>query len=533
MPEQFPTTNSVSRRSVLLGGAAALGAASLGGSDIARAATTRGAGRAAKLGPYFNLGVASGDPLPDGFVLWTRLAPNPTAEDGLGGMPDKTVPVDWELATDEKFANIVRKNTVDAVPDSAHSVHVELDGLDPGTEYFYRFRAEGNYSDVGRTRTAPAAGTMGDLTVCFASCAHYGEGLFTAYRRIAEDQPGLILHLGDYQYEYEGKSEDIRDVLGPETVSLANYRQRHAQYKTDLDLQAAHAIAPWLVVFDDHEVENNWADEIPEDGSQTPGEDFLARRTAALQAYYENMPLRSSAKPSGKDMKLYRRYSWGGLATFHMLDTRQYRSDQACDDGWNDVSSGSCKEEWEDQSRTLTGTDQREWLLDGFNNSSARWDVLGQQVFFAQRERGKGNGSELHMDGWDGYPSDQDAILAAMGNSKVRNGVVFTGDVHRHYAGELKENYDDPDSPNLGVELVTTSVTSGGNGGDDTNDEIMQANPHLKFYKNRRGYVRTKFTEGELRADFRVLSSVTSEGAEATTEQTFVVNDGEHKLNPT
>ncbi|MQA09646.1 MAG: alkaline phosphatase [Pseudonocardiaceae bacterium] len=477
------------------------------------------------------MGVASGDPVADGVVLWTRLAPDPDAENGLGGMPeDKVVPVEWQIATDEQFTQIVQDGTVDAVSASAHSVHIEAEGLDAGTEYFYRFRAEGNYSPVGRTRTAPAPGTMGELTMCFASCAHWEHGFFAAYRRMAEDQPGLILHLGDYQYEYEKNHGEppegggfVRDHPDKETTSLALYRQRHGLYKTDLDLQAAHAVAPWVVVFDDHEVENNWAGDVPEDGSQTPGDDFLPRRKAAFQAYYENMPLRSAAKPSGSDMQLYRRFSWGGLATFHMLDTRQYRDDQ-CEDS-------SCDPD--DPDRTITGSQQEQWLLDGFNNSSARWDVLGQQVFFARRDNKPGDGEELNMDAWDGYTASRDRIASAMSNSKVRNGVVLTGDVHRHWAAEVKEDHSNPDSKNVGVELVTTSITSTGDGDPDaTNKDVLEENPHIKYYKNLRGYVRTTFTETELRADFRTLDKVSVEDGAASTDATFLVSDGDPTLKP-
>ncbi|GAA2808591.1 alkaline phosphatase D family protein [Saccharopolyspora taberi] len=518
-----PQRPAVTRRAVLLGGAAALGATALGGSALASALSSPGAGLGRRIADPFTLGIASGDPLPDGVVLWTRLAPEPTAEDGKGGMPDKVVGVQWEVAEDEGFTKIVQSGDAEAAPELGHSVHVELEGLQPGAEYFYRFRAEGAISPVGRTRTAPAPGTMGELTMCFASCAHFGEGHFTAYKRMAEDEPGLILHLGDYQYEYAAKEEDVRKVLGPETRTLANYRQRHGQYKTDPDLQLAHSVAPWLVVWDDHEIENNWADETPE----KPDDGFLDRRKAAMQAYYENMPLRSGSKPNGIDTQLYRRYQWGGLANFHMLDTRQYRSDQACGDG---VQSGC--DDREDPNRSLTGAEQEKWIIDGFGSTSARWDVLGQQVFFSKIDLTPGAEEGYNMDAWDGYVANRDRIAGAMADSKVRNGVVLTGDVHRHWAAEIKRTHDDADSPAVGTEFVTTSITSGGDGSDDGNQDVLDENPHVKFYANRRGYIRTKFTETELRADYRVLSKVSEPGAAAETAKSFVVEDGNPKLNP-
>ncbi|KAA5833508.1 alkaline phosphatase D family protein [Saccharopolyspora hirsuta] len=517
-----PLSRRVSRRAVLLGGAAALGATALGGSALANALAMPGAG-VRRLADPFTLGVASGDPLPDGVVLWTRLAPKPTADDGLGGMPDKVVPVQWEVAEDEQFTKVVQSGEAQAAPELGHSVHVELEDLRPGAEYFYRFRAEGEISPVGRTRTAPAADALGELTMCFASCAHYGEGYFTAYRRMAEDDPHLILHLGDYQYEYAAKDEDVREVLGPETRTLANYRQRHGQYKTDPDLQLAHATAPWVVVWDDHELENNWADEVPE----KPDDGFLDRRKAAFQAYYENMPLRSTAKPSGTDLQLYRRIRWGSLVNFHMLDTRQYRDDQACGDG---VQSGC--DEREDPKRSITGAEQEKWLIDGFRETTARWDVLGQQVFFSKLDRTPGAEEGYSMDAWDGYVANRDRIADAMADSAVRNGVVLTGDVHRHWAAEIKRTHDEPDSPAVGTEFVTTSVTSGGDGDDGGNEDVLAENPHVKFYANRRGYVRTKFTEGELRADYRVLAKVSEKDAPAETAKSFVVEDGKPVLNP-
>ncbi|WP_433870232.1 alkaline phosphatase D family protein [Saccharopolyspora sp. CA-218241] len=507
-----------SRRTVLLGGAAALGTTTFAGSTLAHALPGAG-GR--PLADPFTLGVASGDPLPDGVVLWTRLAPEPTADDGRGGMPDRVVPVRWEVAEDERFTRIVRRGEAQATPELGHSVHVELSGLRPGAEYYYRFRAENAVSPTGFTRTAPAPGSLEALLMCFASCSHFGQGHFTAYRRMAEDQPHLILHLGDYQYEYEGDSDDVREVRGPETRTLANYRQRHAQYKTDPDLQLAHATAPWLVVWDDHETENNWADEVPED----PDAGFLDRRAAAFQAYYENMPLRRSARPQGIDMRLYRRIRWGGLADFHMLDTRQYRDDQLCGDGVQAGCDGRLSPD-----RSITGAEQERWLLKNLRSSDARWDVLGQQVFFSKIDLTPGAEEGYNMDAWDGYVANRDRI--ADGLSRVRNGVVLTGDVHRHWAAEVKRTHDDPSTPAVGTELVTTSITSGGDGSDDGNEDVIAENPHVKFSSNRRGYVRTRFTAEEMRADFRTLRKVTEPGAPAETARSFAVQDGVRALNP-
>ena len=427
----------------------------------------------------FTLGVASGEPTPDGAVIWTRLAPNPLADDGLGGMPARAVDVEWEVAADESFTRVVQRGTTTAVPESAHSVHVDLVGLRPGADYFYRFRTAGHLSPTGRTRTSPEPGSLAPLTMCVASCSHYEQGWFTAYRRLAEEQPDLVVHLGDYQYEYAPAQSNgrVRDHVGPETVTLANYRQRYAQYKTDPDLQAAHAVAPWLAVFDDHEVANNWADEVP----AKPEPAFLARRAAALRAYYENMPLRRSAVPRGIDMQLYRRARWGGLATFHMLDTRQYRTDQPCGDEFRT----DCAQRF-DPAATLTGAEQERWLLDGFARSSARWDVLGQQVFFGGVEMTPGPERGINPDGWDGYAANRARIVAGLVDSPVRNAVVLTGDVHSHWAAEVRANPHDPTSPVVATELVTTSISSGGDG-SDTRAEIealLPENPHIQYFSN-------------------------------------------------
>jgi alkaline phosphatase D len=300
-------------------------------------------------------------------------------------------------------------------------------------------------------------------------------------------------------------------------VTLANYRQRHAQYKTDPDLQAAHAAAPWAVVFDDHEIENNWADEVPEQ----PDAGFLARRAAAFQAYYENMPLRRTSIPRGIDMQLYRRLHWGRLATFHLLDTRQYRSDQGCGDGYKDCPAAV------DPARSITGADQERWLLDGFHRSTARWDVLAQQVFFAQRDNNAGPAKVVSQDSWDGYAASRDRITRGWVDARVRNPVVLTGDVHAHWASELKLDYTDPTSRTVGTELVCSSITSTGDGVDTVPAaHPWQAwNPHLRFWNNQRGYVRTRMTGAAMTVDFQVVPYVTRPGAPVHTRASFVVED--------
>ncbi|WP_018656700.1 alkaline phosphatase D family protein [Actinomadura flavalba] len=515
----------LARRSFVTAGATAALATALPASVTATAvaAPTR-----ELLGDPFTLGVASGDPAPDGFVLWTRLARDPLADDGLGGMPSFPFTVEWQVAADAGFRRIVRRGTAVARPSAAHSVHVELGGLRPGTEYWYRFKVGRHLSPAGRALTAPRPDTFGPaLTMAFASCSQYEHGYFTAYRRLAEEQPDLVLHLGDYQYEYRAgvyniPGGNVRDHEGPETVTLAGYRQRHAQYKADPDLQAAHAVAPWLVVFDDHEVENNWAGTFPEASSDTPDPaDFERRRAAAFQAYYENMPLRRGSIPRGPGMQLYRRVPWGRLANFHMLDTRQFRDDQGCGDGYRDCPAAT------DPARSITGEPQEKWLLEGFRRSAARWDVLGQQVFFAQRDNNAGPLKVTSQDSWDGYAASRDRITKGWVDARVRNAVVLTGDVHAHWASDLKADYDDPSSKTVGSELVCTSVTSNGDGADSdpSSQPFLKINPHLRFYNNQRGYVLTKVSQTEFRADFRTLPTVRTPGAPISTKATYVIED--------
>jgi alkaline phosphatase D len=518
-----------SRRSILsaglvTGSAAALATVSL--PDV------RATAAAPPLSAYpFTLGIASGDPAPDGFVIWTRLAPSPLDDDGLGGMPSRRYPVEWEIARDEQFRKVVRRGSEPAGPESAHAVHAEVRGLESGREYFYRFRIERWLSPVGRSVTAPRPGSqVAAMTMGFISCSNFPAGYFTAYRHLADERPDLILHLGDYQYEGGAGSTPNplgRAHLGPETRTLANYRQRQAQYKTDPDLQLAHAAAPWLPVWDDHELENNYADEVPEREADVPG--FRERRAAAYRAYYENMPLRRTSVPRGPDMQLFRRVSWGNLATFHMLDTRQYRDDQSCGDGYDDCPEAA------DPARSLPGLDQERWLLDGFRRSRARWDLLGQQVFFGRRDNDAGAANTVSMDSWDGYPASRDRVVQGWLGAGVRNPVVLTGDVHAHWASDVLADWTDPTSEVLGSELITSSITSGGDGYDSATGQHPWAawNPNLRFWTNLRGYVRTTITPDELTADFRCVPAVTTQNAEVFTRATFVVEDGVRGLQQT
>ncbi|WP_312874367.1 alkaline phosphatase D family protein [Actinomadura litoris] len=476
----------------------------------------------------FALGVASGDPAPGGVVLWTRLAPHPLAEDGRGGVPDRDVTVEWQVAEDERFRRVARAGRATARPSAAHSVHVEVDGLRPGAEYFYRFRADGHLSPAGRTRTAPAPGAMAPLTFGAVSCADYERGYFTAYRRLAERHPDLVVHLGDYLYEDAAGDDEAVPVVRRHTpgkcLTLADYRRRHAQYRTDADLRAAHAAAPWAVIWDDHEVENNWAGSVP--GTKVPG--FPARKRAAIRAYYEHMPLRPSAFRRDGRITLTRRLEWGGTAALHLLDTRQFRSDQPCGDGLR----AGCDDRL-DTRRALLGPAQLRWLEAGLRGSRARWNILAQQVFLAQRDLRLGPGREMALDGWDGYAAERDRLTRALTRSRAANPVVLTGDVHVAHACDLLADFDDPSSARVGVELVATSVSSDGDGYHDPaeNAAVRAENPHIALIDQRRGFLLGRAGAGGLRAEFHTLPHVTRRGAASSVAAAFTVPDGARSLS--
>ncbi|SDT44973.1 alkaline phosphatase D family protein [Actinoplanes derwentensis] len=487
----------------------------LGGLSVAGSLLLPSTNAAAAANP-FRLGVASGDPFQTSVVLWTRLAVQPLNADGHGGMSTADVPVQWQVATTSSFSKIVSSGTVAARHAKAHAVHVIAGGLSPGRVYYYRFRARGHISAVGRTRTSPATGTFGpDLRIAVASCASWEAGYFTAYRRIAEERPDLVLFLGDYIYEDSGLPGRVRAHAGGEAVTLAHYRRRYAQYRTDPDLRAAHAAAPWLVIPDDHEVENNYAKLVR--AGNTPvmtAARWRTRRAAAYRAFRENTPLRSKT--------FHRRVPWGRLATFHMLDTRQFRDDQPCGDYWKVCAAA------DRAGRTITGAAQEKWLLDGLAQRAATWDVLGQQVFFAQFMDAAGG---ANMDGWDGYRDARKRLQRGWVNRGVRNPLVLTGDVHAAFANDLKLDYRDPGSATVGTELICTSLTSNGNGTSLEALPHRATNPHFRFYSERRGYTMVTLGKDRYRADFRTLPQVTRRGASVSTRASFEVEAGRPGLH--
>ena len=462
----------------------------------------------------FSLGIASGEPLPDGIVLWTRLAPKPLEG---GGMPNENVEVKWVIAEDEKLERASLRGTVMATPALAHSVHVEAEGLTPERWYFYRFEAGGEASSVGRFRTAPQASSEpARLRLGVASCQQWTQGLFTAYQHMAAEDLDLVLHLGDYIYE-QGYGGKIRPEGQAETFTLDDYRNRHALYKTDPLLQKAHQHFAWATVWDDHEVSNNYANDVQEDGD--PRDEFLKRRASGYQAYYEHLPLRRASIPKAHEMALYRRFDFGRLARIHMLDTRQYRTDQAC----GDRLRPACKD-LESESQTLLGQAQEKWLGDGIRSSKAVWNVLGQQILFTLQDFDPGPTEMFNMDSWSGYPLARKKLVSTI-EQLNRAVVVLTGDVHASWVGQVHTEPLNTKSKCVAAEFVGTSISSGGDGADTTPraETMLPANPQIKYFNGRRGYIRCEVTPQTWRADYRLLDFVSKPGSPIATKASFVV----------
>jgi len=479
----------------------------------------------------FSLGVASGDPSADGFVIWTRIAPQPLAADG--GLGGKAVDVRWDVAADSGMQRILQSGRAEATAAFGHSVHVEIAGLEPGQDYFYRFRTGEAESMVGRSRTLPGAGsTPSQLRFASAGCQRWEAGYFTAWRRIAEEAFDFVVHYGDYIYEAAAINADDKggalartmpSEFGP-CLTLADYRRRYALYKSDSDLQAAHASCAFLPSFDDHEVVNNWTADV--DPKKKPLTAFLPRRTAAFQAWYEHMPVRLHALPRGPDVLAYRAFRFGNLANMAVLDTRQYRSHRACAQLFD-----SCKQA-DAPDRTMLGVAQERWLADILRAGAGTWQILAQQVLFSRLDwrsfpGHRGSQLQFRMDAWDGASAGRRRVLEILRETRAANPVVLTGDAHKAMAFEVKEA-DDPNSPAKAVEFLATSISSGGDGNRSVKnaDAIFGQNPQLKFLGNERGYTRHVVTAKRWQADYRAVPKVTKRDEAVVTRKSFVVEAG-------
>jgi len=482
----------------------------------------------------FTLGVASGSPSHDSLVLWTRLAP-------AGQDIDGPVTVRFELARDEAFKQIVRSGQAQALPELAHSVHVEAGGLDPDRWYFYRFFAGDAASPVGRTRTFPAPDAdAARLRLAYASCQRFDHGYFGAYRHMLDESLDAVLFLGDYIYEYPGSPKAVRTPPGGWVVTLDDYRRRYALHKADAALQAMHAACPWIVTWDDHEVQNDYAG-LTAGSSGPPVADFAARRTAAYQAFYEHMPVRASALTQavaglvhGAETRLYSQLRFGRLANLYLLDDRQYRGPQVCNPGGATGSSTVMLPECaalSDPKRTLLGSAQEAWLDAAMARSSEGWNIVGQQTLFGPRQlQAEGRPPAVWNDGWDGYPAARTRMLDTLARRKVPNAVLFGGDVHENWVGRVLADYTDPTSAALGVEFCGTSITSHSSG-NATLAQRLSNNPHFIFAEaERKGYGVAEFTPQRLTTRLRVVTDVTRPDTGIETLAEFHVAAGSARI---
>ena len=469
----------------------------------------------------FSLGVASGYPTPDGFTLWTRLAPRPF-EPG-GGMPADSVWVHWEVARDEAFQQIVRRGDALAEATWGHSVHVDITGLAAGRAYCYRFRAGDAVSSTGRTRTAPAAEVLPKLLrLALASCQHYEHGYYSAYRHMLDDDLDLIVHVGDYLYEGSWGPEKVRNHLGPDPYTLDEYRIRYACYKSDRDLQRAHAAYPWLVVWDDHEVENDYAHDRSMYYAETAK--FLARRTAAYQAYYEHLPLPARMRPAADGMHLYTTAAWGQLANIALLDTRQYRSYPPCRNAKTDNFGRACGD-FADPNATLLGTAQEAWLDRTLYASKAQWNLVAQQLLMARNDGFPGPMEKLQTQNWDGYAAARTRLLDSLIDYRVSNPIILSGDVHSFWVNDLCRDFLRPEQAPVAAEIVTTSISS--YGGDDSYiNQVRLDAPHVKFATARfRGYARLDVTPVRTTCDLRAVVKIQDPASRGFTLSSWVVDD--------
>lgn len=483
----------------------------------------------------FSLGVASGSPVSDGFVLWTRLAPDPLSMDpdapgGLDAMRGD-IEIAYEIATDPAMREVVRRGSAIAEAAFAHSVHLEVGGLLPNRPYWYRFTSGEASSRIGCARTAPVPGApLDQLRFGFVSCSNYEEGYFSAYRHLADENPDLVFFLGDYIYEYVNPHDRVRAHSDEvEARTLPTYRNRYAQYRLDADLQRLHAVAPSLVTWDDHEIQNDYAGAWSENFDEP--DVFLVRRSAGYRAFYEHMPLRPSlSRPKGERMRIYDRFTYGDLAEFSLIDGRQYRSRAACyippdGGGFRMENSASCPE-LRDRTRTILGMPQEAWLYKGLAQSKTRWNVIAQNMMMAEfAEEQKGGDLKFSTDDWNGYPESRARLLRQIEKSRVANPVVLSGDMHSFWTNDLKLDSRDPASPVVATEFITSSITSGCP--QDYYERHLRHNPHVRFFEScKRGYASVDLTPERMTTRYQAVSDVRDPGATLATLETFVIESG-------
>ncbi len=515
----MPTPPPLSRR-VVLGGAVATAATTAALSSPAPAWA-----RPKKFGYPFTLGVASGDPEQTAVVIWTRLAPEPFAADhGMRGHDEVTV--QWKVARDERMRGVVASGRAYAQAQWAHSVHVDVKGLEPGREYYYQFKVGPHRSPVGRTRTAPAPGrSLEQVTFASVSCQAYPDGFFTSYPHIVADDPDFVMHLGDYVYEYGmtamsgSRNTPAPEVVRPRPQTLRQWRATHALYNTDPDLQRARQRIPFIITWDDHEYLNDYAGSASDEWGGGPS----PARSAAYQAYWEHQPLREAARLKADDIRLYRRLVFGDLLQVDMLDGRQFRSVPPC--GWGEAQA--CEAAY-DPAITMLGTAQEQWLYAGLTTAGARWNAFGNNVMVARLDHDGDLGELLWNDAWDGFPAARKRLLDQVVGKGVRNPVFVTGDWHSTFVNDIRHDFDTPDSPVVASEFVGTSISTNG---DNTPygpyyGPMIKYNPHIKFFDgDRRGYLRHTVGRESWQTDLVMVDTVWRRTSPASVMKSFVIED--------
>lgn len=553
------STGGIDRRSFLALGAAATGAVIVPATPALAGRTVRASGR------VFTLGVASGDPLPDSVILWTRLAPKPLELDG--GMGKAIAKVEWEIARDEAFTVERQSGSVEATPAYGHSVHVDVKGLAPDTWYYYRFKHGKELSTVGLTRTTPELGaSMSGLKVGQTSCANWQSGYYQLYADLADQRPDYWLALGDYIYEYSGKKDNryLRPTQEKPTraipwktepFTIGEYRRQYGLYRGSPELQALHAVAPYSVIWDDHEVDNNFTAAKSGGDGQADRIKFMKRRAAGFQAFWENHAMRvARPKPNPKAMTIYREVTWGTLANFLLLDGRQYRTDQAGNDTPQDF--GGWDEGMFSLEATMLGAAQETWLAERLRDSTAKWNFIAQQTVVSSINGGVGlyllSRGLYNYDAWDGYWAARGRLVEAITTGQVRNPVVLTGDFHCNIAFDLLDDWPSPrdyptnfdlidaikawDRAPIGAEIAAGAISSptffepGGvlplKVGEDTFDGTPWG-AYRELLSN--GYVLHEITPEADRATFRICKAnlkPTTEEGKPRSDKTIVLVDG-------
>ena len=464
----------------------------------------------------FTLGVASGDPTDQSVILWTRLA-----VDSLngGGMPAQDIEVLWEVSSTDTFDDIVSSGLATAEERFGHAVHIDVPLSTGESIVFYRFRIGDYVSPIGKTRLSSPSGSTTPIKVAAVSCQNYTDGFYNAYADLVEQSPDLVTFLGDYIYESGVGTLDATTVRlhnSDEIKDLVAYRNRYALYRSDPLLQAAHAVCPWVITWDDHEVENNYANLTPQDSADAEG--HAARRAVAYQAWWEHMPVRLSP-PTDESLTIYRQFSWGDLLNLLVVDGRQYRDDQACGDAV--LSTQPACDEALDPARTMLGAEQEKWFSENINDTTKVWNVMANQTVMTDIRLGA---AVLNYDQWDGYAPDRNRILSDVVDQGVENFVVLTGDIHLAGVGQL--TIDSNPTTAMGAEFVSTSISSSGNVSTDTEGLLIALPNIIDAETSHRGYTLHTLTANDWTAEYRIVENNLVEDTSTSVWKTFKVMAG-------